>query len=205
MKKLTLVLAAMALAAFATSVAQAEEYSFNVPDKLVVVSFESQMEVEDILGTTRSVQGHVRLDGDASGQFALEVPVDSLRTGIDMRDEHLRSEMWLDAKQFPKIRFEGNKLRKLDDKRYEVTGDFTMHGVSRPLTITVDVQRIPAERGAKAGLPAGDWIRVRGEFPVKLSDHGVKIPEMTASKVSDTWTVKVSLFGTTAPENKVSR
>lgn len=200
MKMRTLFALALGLVASTPALAAAEQYSFDVPPKLAVIAFESRMEVEDILGTTRSVSGNVSLDPSGSGSFLVEVPVDSLRTGIDMRDEHLRSEMWLDAARHPKLRFEGTKLRKLDEKRYEATGTFTMHGVAKPLTVTLDVQKIPSDRATKAGLAPGDWVRVRGEFPVKLSAHGVKIPDMTAAKVSDTWTVKVSLFGTTNPE-----
>lgn len=203
-----LVAAALSLAPFA---AQAEEYSFDVPEKLVVVTFESRMEVEDILGTTRSVQGHVRLDGperpggEAGGSFVVEVPVASLKTGIDLRDEHLRSEAWLDGTRFPTIRFEGTTLRKMTDTRYAVSGTFTMHGVARPLALEVDVQRIPSDRATKLGLGEGDWLRVRGELRVKLSDHGVTIPAMTAAKVSDEWTVKVSLFGHSAQTKEAAR
>ncbi|MBM4373269.1 MAG: hypothetical protein FJ098_16555 [Deltaproteobacteria bacterium] len=39
------------------------------------------------------------------------------------------------------------------------------------------------------------WVRIRGEFQVRLSDFGVTIPAMAAAKVNDLWTVRVSLFG----------
>ena len=45
------------------------------------------------------------------------------------------------------------------------------------------------------GLAEGDWLRVRGQFTVKLSDFGIKVPAMAATKVNDAWTVKVSVFG----------
>jgi polyisoprenoid-binding protein YceI len=176
------------------AVATAQEYSFDVDPKLVVITFESRMEIEDILGTTHTVSGTARLD-PKGGSFRIEVPVDSLRTGIDMRDQHLRSDAWLDAAQFPTIRFEGQDIRKEGDTKASVSGTFTLHGVSKPLSVTLDIRRIPSEQGTKLGLAEGDWVRIRGEFPVKLSDFGVTIPSMAAAKVSDVWTVKVSLFG----------
>jgi len=174
--------------------ASAREYSFDVDAKLVVITFESRMEVEDILGTTHSVSGSARLDPQG-GAFQLEVPVDSLRTGIEMRDQHLKSDAWLDASKFPVIRFEGKDARLEGETKLTVSGTFTMHGVSKPLSLTADVRRIPSEQGTKMGLAEGDWVRIRGEFVVRLSDFGIVIPAMVAAKVSDAWTVKVSLFG----------
>lgn len=178
----------------APAAASAQEYSFDVDAKLVVITFESRMEVEDILGTTHRISGVARLDpkGDS---FWLEVPVDSLRTGIDLRDQHLRSDAWLDAAKFPLIRYEGRDIRWDGDQKVQVSGDFTLHGVTRPLKVALDVRRIPSAQASKLGLPEGDWVRVRGEFPVRLSDFGIRIPAMTAAKVNDVWTVKVSLFG----------
>lgn len=176
------------------ALATAQEYSFHVDPKLVVITFESRMEIEDILGTTHTVSGTVTLDSKG-GSFRIEVPVDSLRTGIDLRDTHLRSEHWLDAAKFPTIRFEGKEIHWEGDAKARVSGIFTLHGVSKPLSVTVDVRRIPSTQGTKLGLAEGDWIRVRGEFPVRLSDFGITIPAMAAAKVSEVWTVKVSLFG----------
>lgn len=185
---------ALAAAILLPATTSAQEYSFDVDPKLVVITFESRMEVEDILGTTHKVSGMARLD-PKGGSFRIEVPVDSLRTGIDMRDQHLRSEGWLDAAKFPTVRIEGQDIRWEGDTKVRVSGTFTLHGVSKPLSVTVDVRRIPSKQGTKLGLAEGDWVRIRGEFPVKLSDFGIAIPSMAAAKVSDVWTVKVSLFG----------
>lgn len=174
--------------------AQAQTYTFEVPAKLTGISFESRMEIEDIIGTSNVIRGSLKMQGTDKVSFQLAVPVTSLRTGIEMRDEHLRGEMWLDAKRSPRITFRGETVKKLDGKRYQVAGRFGMRGVERPLTVEVRAHRIEAERAAKLGLPRANWVRLRGEFKVKLSDHGVKIPKMAAAKVSDVWTVKVSLF-----------
>ena len=72
-----------------------------------------------------------------------------------------------------------------------------MHGVSRPITVTADVREIPAAAAKKAGLEAGDWVRVSVPFQVKLSDYGVTIPEMASAKVNDIWQVQVQAFATT--------
>lgn len=172
---------------------QAKEYSFAVDGKFVNITFESKMDVEDILGTSHSVTGSASFDG-RSGTFDLSVPVASLDTGIAMRDDHLRSEMWMDAAKAPNITFTGSKVVAKGQDKYEVTGKLAFRGVAKETTLIVTAKEIPVESAKKAGLGDKGALRVRGEFRVKLSDYGIVIPEMAAAKVSDIWTVKVSIF-----------
>jgi hypothetical protein len=57
------------------------------------------------------------------------------------------------------------------------------------------VRKIPSAQGTKLGLAEGDWLRVRSQFTLRLSDFGIQVPAMAAAKVNDQWTVKVSVFG----------
>ena len=184
---------ALALALAAPTAAQADEYSFDVNEKFVNISFISEMDIEDILGTSNKVSGAVDL---TKGTFSITVPVASLKTGIDMRDEHLRSEMWLDAKNNPDLVFKGSKIDDLGGGKYKFSGTFSARGKARDLAVVVDLKKIPGTKAAKFGLGDKDAIRVRGEFTLKLSDFGIQIPGMAAAKVNDEWTVKISLFGT---------
>jgi polyisoprenoid-binding protein YceI len=182
----------LALALAVPAAAQADEYSFDVNAKFVNISFISEMDVEDILGTSNAIKGSVDL---SKGNFKLEVPVASLKTGIDMRDEHLRSEMWLDAANNPNLVFEGSKIDDLGGGKYKFTGKFTARGKAKDLSVVVNLKKIPAAKATKVGLGEGGAIRVRGEFALKLSDFGIQIPGMAAAKVNDEWLVKISLFG----------
>ena len=182
----------LALALAAPTAAQAEEYSFDVHEKFVNISFISEMDVEDILGTSNVIKGSVDL---TKGSFKFEVPVASLKTGIDMRDEHLRSEMWLDAKNNPNLVFEGTKIDDLGGGKYKVTGKFYARGQAKDISIVLNAKKISADKASKVGLGDNGAVRVRGEFTLKLSDFGIKVPGMAAAKVNDEWTVRVSLFG----------
>jgi polyisoprenoid-binding protein YceI len=173
--------------------AAAEKYTIASDTKHVNVAFESRMDVEDIFGTTRTASGTVDLSA-SGGTFEITIPVASLHTGIDLRDEHLRSAQWLNAAKFPKITFAGTTIKQASAEKYAVTGTFTLRGTGKTLTAPVDVKRIPAATAAKAGLPAGNWMRIRATFKIKLSDHGIKVPSQIAAKVSDEWTIRVSLF-----------
>ncbi|MBI4576658.1 MAG: YceI family protein [Planctomycetes bacterium] len=208
MRFLTILALGVTLGLAADSMARADTVAYHVghDPKFVNIGFESEAEFETIIGTTNQARG--RIDGDlahGTGSVQLSVGVASLRTGIEMRDETLRAPAWLDATQFPEIGFVSKKVEPAPDRKdaVRVTGDFTMHGVSRELTVTVSWKAIPAEAAARAGFPAGEWLKVSTEFDVSLSAHGVKLPAIAIGKVSDTWRVKLALFaGTAEPEHK---
>ena len=159
------------------------------------ITFESETDFETILGHTNTASGTVIADLEAgTGSVDVRVPVATLDTGIELRNKHLQSGDWLDAKKAPELRFVSRSARKLDDGSWEIAGDFTLHGVSAPLTVHAQVKPIPAEAAKAAGLGKGDWLRVSAPFDVKLSTHGVEVPSKVAGRVSDTWKVKLNLF-----------
>lgn len=191
--------ALMAVIVFASlpgeGLAAEKTYTFGKSDQRTNISFQSETDFEVILGSSVKASGSVTADFDAgSAKMNISVPVASLNTGIEMRDDHLRSEHWLNAAEFPDISFTSNSVRKLSDTSFEVTGTFEMHGVAKELTVKADVRRIPADLAGKAGLEPGDWIRVTAPFEIKLSDFNVKIPDMAAAKVNDTWSVNFMAF-----------
>ena len=189
---------ALTFASLAPVAAMETTYHFGVSPQNTNVTFESETDFETILGSTREIRGTAVVDLEGGlARTTLEVPVESLRTGIDMRDEHLRSGMWLDAKKYPTISFSSTAARKVDDTRWEISGTFSMHGESRELSTIVEVRPIPADIAKNAGLGKGDWIRITAPFEVKLSDFGVVIPKKPAQRVNDNWTVKVQVFAST--------
>lgn len=172
--------------------------------KHVNILFESEADVETILGTTHEATGKMTVDLEqGTGEVSISIPVKSLRTGIDLRDEHLRSANWLDAEKFPNITFNSRKSAFAPGKKDQVlvTGDFSVHGQKREITIPVAFRAIPADLSKKAGFGEGQWVRFSSDFEIRLSDFGVKIPDGGASKVSDTWKVKLTVYaGTQAPK-----
>lgn len=180
------------------AIAAEKTYSFGKSDQRTNISFQSETDFEVILGTSVKASGHVTADFvEGSAEVNISVPVASLKTGIEMRDEHLRSPHWLDAAQFPNITFTSNNARKISNTSWEVTGQFQMHGVSKEIAVKADVRQIPESAAKKAGLEAGDWIRVTAPFMIKLSDFDVKIPDMAAAKVNDLWKVTFMAYAVT--------
>ncbi|MBI3097630.1 MAG: YceI family protein [Planctomycetes bacterium] len=205
MKRLTWVLALLLVpAAVRPAVAEEVAYYVGHHEKFVNIAFESEADLETIVGTTHQASGEIKADAAAeTGSVRLSVPVASLKTGVDLRDEHLRSAMWLEAEKFPDLSFSSKSVRKAEGGGIEVTGDFTLHGVTKEMTVLVEFKEIPEEAAKKANFPAGKWMRFSTEFKISLSDFGVKVPDVAVGKVNDTWTVKMTIFaGTAKPEGK---
>jgi polyisoprenoid-binding protein YceI len=165
----------------------------------VNITFQSETALETVFGTTSELLGIVEADLEAgTARVDLSVPVASLRTGIELRDEHLRSAAWLDAARYPEIRFASDQARRDKNRRWSIQGQFTLHGITRNLDVTAEVRQVPAAAAAKAGLADGEWIRITVPFQVRLADFGIRIPESAMGKVSEIWDVRIQAFAWTA-------
>lgn len=165
----------------------------------VNITFQSETALETILGSTRELYGVVETDPEGGrARVELAVPVASLRTGIDLRDEHLRSAAWLDAERYPEIRFESADARREGARRWIVRGRFAMHGVGRDLELDADVREVPEKAASKAGLGDGEWIRISAAFQVRLSDFDIAIPGNVAGKVNEVWDVRIQAYARAA-------
>jgi polyisoprenoid-binding protein YceI len=69
----------------------------------------------------------------------VEIEVGSVDTREEKRDAHLRSADFFDADNYPTITFESRTVRERSGLRYEVDGDLTIHGVTRPVTLDVEL------------------------------------------------------------------
>lgn len=170
------------------------------------VSFTSAAPLEDITGVCNKVSGECRLDPrhveSFTGRFSIRVA--DMRTGIDLRDEHLRSVDWLDAKENPEIVIE---VKRIDDVKktgaatasLKLVGECTIHGKTRPIEIPATLAYLDESPETQKKVK-GDLVRVRGEFRVKLSDYGVAGPkgsEMIGLKVSDEIEIRAAVYGST--------
>jgi polyisoprenoid-binding protein YceI len=92
-------------------------------------------------GKFNTFSGTVRVhDGDITQAPLIDVEIDpaSIDTGNSKRDKHLRSPDFFDVKKFPKMIFKANKAKRVDDGGFEVMGELTMHGVTKPVTLKVE-------------------------------------------------------------------
>ncbi|MEU8844259.1 YceI family protein [Streptomyces roseus] len=93
--------------------------------------------VTKVRGAFHQFEGTAHLDGKApansSGQIVIKTA--SIDTGVEQRDQHLRTNDFLDAPNFPDITFRTTKVEQKSDTDYRVTGDLTVKDTTKPVTI----------------------------------------------------------------------
>lgn len=120
-------------------------------------------------GRFNSFSGTIAVDekNPANSSVEFEIDANSIDTGNSQRDDHLRSPDFFNVRQYPKITFKSTSVRKLDANTFEVKGDLTIRGVTRPLTVRVTYV-------GKGRNPRGqEIIGFETTFTLKRSQFGV--------------------------------
>lgn len=187
-------------AAFATtSFAQTKTFKVGIGNPTQqIAQVESATELETFVGRTSAVTGSITADfkkKTATGKIAVEVK--SIETGLALRDEHMRSAQWLDAEKYPQIVFEAKSVKQTSGDNFTVTGTFTLHGVTKTLTVPATVKYRAASSATAAAGFKGDILLVKSSFSAKLADYGIKVPAMAASKVASTVKISITVYAQT--------
>lgn len=113
------------------------------------------------------------------GTVAFESVVKSFSFSNPKMQEHFNGAMWMDSDKFPKATFKG-KITNLSDIKFatdgtytaNVSGDLTIHGVTKPVTTTATV------------VVSGKTVTTTSDFTIALADYGVNGPAIGAGKVA---------------------
>ena len=148
-----------------TSASAADEYDYDLVHSSV--SFKARhLDISWIHGRFNEVEGKFSLDREdpTKSTFELKIKTDSVDTANKARDEHLRQPDYFDTKQFPTIEFKSKSVKVIKDG-YEVTGDFTMHGTTKKVTLVL--------KGGKEHVFKKDKrVAFSTELSLKRSDYG---------------------------------
>lgn len=159
----------IALLAFAFGVnAYAQDVYTIDPTHTSIVFKVNHMGFSNVYGTFSGAEGKMTIDEKApeKSSFDITVKADSVSTNNQKRDDHLKSPDFFNAKQFPTITLKSKTVKKSGDK-YDVTGDLTLRGVTKPVTFTFNRM--------KTGKDPWGNQRTGGEavLKVKRTDFGV--------------------------------
>jgi polyisoprenoid-binding protein YceI len=132
------IFSALLLARAVTQTAAASEaYEINPEDSAVLFKIR-------LLWTTNiegcfcgGVSGRVSLDPDAPQKsvIELEIRADTLNTGLAQLNNEIKGATFLNVKKFPLITFKNTSAQRVNDHQYNLTGDLTLHGVTKQLTV----------------------------------------------------------------------
>lgn len=105
------------------------------------------MMISNVKGSFRGLKGVLTLDeaNPANSSVKASSDVNTLSTGDEQRDAHLKSADFFDAAQYPEITFQSTSVKALGGGEFQVTGDLTMHGATQPVTFAVEGLGEPAK------------------------------------------------------------
>jgi polyisoprenoid-binding protein YceI len=123
------------------------------------------MGVSTTKGRFHAFRGQLSIDEQNPANSWVEAEVDaaSIDTHNRLRDAHLRSAAFFAVKQYPKIVFQSTKVEHVSGQDYKVTGNLTLHGVTKPITFDVTyrsqrtIMDAPSSLAAKAKVNRHDF------------------------------------------------
>ena len=176
-------------------------FNFKDTQERNQATFYSEAYYENITGLTNDAWGKVSFDvKDVKSTLTGEVSIStsSIKTGIEKRDEHLRSVSWLNSEKYPNIIFlikEVTKVDQVEDNLFKIVllGEFGLHGKTN-LVYANTTMRYLLESEITRQIMPGDLISVVASFDIKLSDYGIT-NSLIGNRVSDKIQIKVNLTG----------
>ncbi len=130
----------------------------------------SHLVVSSVSGRFKQVSGKVLLDEAdlTKSQVDISIKVDSIDTDEPNRDKHLRSPDFFDAMKYPTMAFKSTKITKAGGNKYKLTGDLTMHGMTKSVTLDATVSEPIKSMNGK--MMRG--VKLSGKL--KRGDYGLK-------------------------------
>jgi polyisoprenoid-binding protein YceI len=196
-------LTAAALTALAALPAQAAD-TYNIDPGHSQVGFQIRHLVTQVSGKFNDYKGTVQLDPakleNSNVEFAIKTA--SIDTGVADRDKHLRSADFFDVEKYPEITFKSKSIKATGKDQYAVTGTFTMHGVSKEVTLPVTFNGTAKDPwgGQRAGFSA--------ETTLNRKDYGIvwnKALDSGGALLGDDVKIAVNLEAVKAKEGAAAK
>lgn len=159
-----------ALLAAMAGVAQAEPQTYVIDPAHTAVAFHvDHFGFSRPSGKFMGIEGKLVLDQEnpAASSVEVTIPVDQVNTGVPKLDDHLKTADFFDVAQFPTATFVSTSVEPTSDATATVTGDLTLHGVTRPVTLEVVLNKIAKNPFGK------DTAGFSATAVIKRSDFGV--------------------------------
>jgi len=114
-------------------------------------------------GTLKGLKGSIAWDAanPGAGSFAVSVDVNTINTGVDSRDNHLRKEEYFNVAKYPTLSFSSTSITGTGNGTFNASGTLVLKGVSKTVVIPFTVK------------PSGKGFLFEGEFAIDRRDYGV--------------------------------
>lgn len=127
-------------AMFAASLAGVAQTTYTVDKNHTKIGFIAKhFGISEVDGKFNNADASLKSSKEDFSDAVIEMTADvkSIDTDVEMRDNDLRSENWLDAEKYPKITFKSTSFKKVSDKNYKLAGNITIKGVTKPIVFDV--------------------------------------------------------------------
>ena len=185
--RLLLALAALATASFQSASAAVETYVIDPVHSSI--GFSIRHFVSKVPGSFTKFSGTIVVDRADLEKSSVEatIEVTSVNTANEKRDGHLQSPDFFDTAKFPSATFKSKSWKKTGEDSFDVTGDFTLHGVTKEIVLKTKLLAFGA--GMKGAQLSG-W---EASAVIKKSDFGVSGPAMLGKALGDEVTLNIAI------------
>jgi polyisoprenoid-binding protein YceI len=168
--------------------AMAATETYEIDNKHSFVNFTIRHVVAKTAGSFTDVTGVIKIDAAQLEKSSVQakIAVASINTGLAKRDAHIQKSEYLDAVNFGEITFTSKSIKATSATEGLMTGDFTLHGVTKSITIPFKVLGFGADPwgGERAGFEA--------KTTIKASDYGFGWMKEDGAPLGDD--IEVTLF-----------
>jgi len=179
----------------------AKEFDFKDPKGVNAISFVLDSLLEPIMGLASGISGKVTFDPakPEATTGKIVIATDSLHIEHQGMEQTLHGPDWIDVKSYPEMSF---TFRKVADVKttasgaieMNVTGDFTLKGITKEITIPVRATHLAGRLGDRMHRGAGDLLVLRARFTINRKDFNIK-PDSSDEVVADEIEIRASIVG----------
>lgn len=191
----------IALSCLATAVhAAPETFDFKDPKGVNNAVFKLTAPLETIEGSASGISGTVSFDPEnaAATTGKIVVASESLTVPNPMQKEHMHSAKWLDVAKYPEITFAAESLANVKTNgnvtTADVTGIFTLHGVSKEITAPIKLTYLADKLSAERPNLKGDLLVIRANFVINRENFNIQKGQFQ-DKVANTIELSLSIAG----------
>lgn len=183
---------AVLVTAFHSFAVANETYKFDQAGSAIGFS------VHQFLGTTHGkftkFGGKIDIDREhpENSSVTARIDVRSINTAIEKRDNHLRSAEFFNGEKFPEITFKSRSVKQTGAQAGDISGDLTMHGVTKPITLHVKLLTSPSDAKQTRWSVTTEPLK-RRDFNLMFAPAAE-----TASGISQTVSINIEIEATRA-------
>ncbi|MGA2186020.1 MAG: YceI family protein [Bryobacteraceae bacterium] len=170
------------------SVVRADTWQIDPPHSSAQFSVR-HMGISTVRGAFTKVSGNVQYEPSDLSKTSVDVTIDaaSVDTRVEMRDNHLRSPDFFDVAKYPTLTFKSKRVELAGKGRLKVTGDLTIHGVTKTVVLDVEGPSDPIKD------PKGNQhMGASATAKINRQDFGVSgVPVMVGDDISITIDVEL--------------